>query len=393
MIRSRFRPLLAFLALAHAAAAQSAAPAAPRAATEAASPATAPGAPTDAAGVATVDPYEAGVHAFARGDFGAAIRAFDEVLAAPASADRAARAAALRDLAQRYVKTGARLVFPSGNIDAAKNPLALPDERTDDEIVSYYLTSVPYGIFLGIYAADLAGADSAAGVVFPILGAVGLTAGAMAYADSVKTRAFGEPQAVVSGAGIGLQAGIPLVALVDPSESSTVTGMLLATTTMGGAAGWLANRAYGTTPGEMSFVGSAALWSNVLGALTGVVTGAKGDDYAGISLASIAVGTTVGALYARDVAPSIAHVRYIDFGALAGGLAIGGSYLALAGSSGNEHAAAAITAAGVLGGGALATYLTRGMAREESRRATAIQWSPTVAPLPGGATVGVAGTF
>jgi hypothetical protein len=380
----RIRPLLACLALAHAAAAQSAEPAASPAAAQ----------PAHAADAdAPKDPYEAGVHAFARGDFGGAIRAFDAVIAAPASAEQASRAGALRDLAQRYVKTGARLVFPSGNVDAQKNPLALPDERTDDEIVSYYLTSVPYGIFAGVYLSDLAGASSAAGVVFPILGAVGLTAGAMAYADAVKTRAFGEPQAIVSGAGIGLQAGIPLVALLDVDNGTSVTGLLLATTTIGGAAGWLANRAYGTTPGEMSFVGSAALWSNVLGALGGVMTSARGNDYAGISLASVAVGTTVGALYARDVAPSIAHVRYIDFGALAGGLALGGSYLALAGSSSNEHAAAAITAAGVLGGGALATYLTRGMAREESRRATAIQWSPTVAPLPGGATVGVAGTF
>jgi hypothetical protein len=388
----RIRPLLACLALTHLAAAESAEPA----------PATAPQAPADApatgpasqatAGVPT-DSYEAGVHAFARGDFSGAIRAFDAAIAKPASPEQWARASALRDLAQRYVTTGARLVFPSGNVDADKNPLALPDERTDDEIVSYYLSSVPYGIFAGVYLANLSGANSAAGFVFPILGAVGVTAGAMAYADSVKTRAFGEPQAIVSGAGIGLQLGIPLVALLDMESGTSVTGLLLGTTTVGGAAGWLANRAFGTTPGEMSFVGSAALWSNVLGALTGVMTGATGNDYAGISLASVAIGTTVGGLYARDVAPSIAHVRYIDFGALAGGLALGGSYLALAGSGSNEHAAAAITAAGVLGGGALATHLTRGMAREESRRATAIQWSPTVAPIPGGATVGVAGTF
>lgn len=389
----RLRPLLALLTLATVASAQSAvSPEGPAAPT----PAGIANAPAGAAAVtaeAPADPYEAGVHAFARGDFGGAIRAFDAVLSAPASPERAARAGALRDLAQRYVTTGARLVFPSGNVDAQKNPLALPDERTDDEIVQYYLASVPFGVAVGIYGALLTNANSAAGYVFPILGAVGATAGAMAYADHARTRPFGEPQAIVSGALVGLQVGIPLVQLLDTDGATESLGVGLAATALGGAAGWYANHALGTTPGEMSFVGSTTLWSNALGALTGLMTRARDQDYAGISLASVAVGAAVGARFARDVAPSVAHVRYIDFGALAGGLAIGGSYAAIAGSLSEARTGAGMVALGIVGGASVATYLTRGMAREETRRPMAIHWAPSVAPMPGGATLGIVGSF
>lgn len=337
--------------------------------------------------------YDLAVELFVRGDFARARDAFDAVLAAPTSNDEAARARALRDLAERYVKTGARLTFPKSTVDAAKGPTDLPDERTDDEIVSYYLTSIPYGIGVGTYLSLLARADSAAGLVFPILGAVGVTAGAMAYADHAQTRPYGEPQALVSGALIGLQVAIPTVALTDTTSNKETLGIVLAGATLGGAAGLYANHRWATTPGEMSFVGSTALWANVLGMLGGVVANASDKDFAPISLTMVGLGTAVGAAYTRDFAPSIARVRYLDFGAIVGGLTLGGTYAALAGSAGNGETAAALAGVGILGGAGLAVYLTREMHRDEPRRATALQWMPTVAPTTGGATVGVAGTF
>ncbi len=353
------------------------------------------------AGIATVVPaaaatsaaYERGVQAFARGDFLGARAAFDEVLAGSASDIDRARAQALRDLAERCVTTGARIVFPSGNVDAQKNPLALPDERTDDEIVSYYLTSVPYGIALGAYVSLVADANSPAGFVFPILGAVGLASGAMAYADHKHTRPYGQPQAIVSGMLIGLQMAIPMNALADTSSGKESLGILLGGATVGGVAGYLVNDRLATTPGEMSFVGSSALWSNVLGLLGGVVAGASGKDFAPISIAMVGAGTVVGGLYAREVAPSIARVRYLDFGAIVGGITLGGTYAALAASAGNEETAAALASLGIVGGAGLAAYLTRDMHGDAPRRGPVVSWIPTVAPTDGGATLGVAGTF
>lgn len=387
--RSLFLPLLSALSPV-AAFAEEASPAPSAAEVAIAAPAESP-APAPSTSAPTA--YERGVQAFARGDFQAAKAAFDETLAAPSAEGERARAQALRDLAERYLKTGARLVFPSGNLDAQKNPLALPDERTDDEIVSYYLTSVPYGIALGAYVSLLADSHSPAGFVFPVLGAVGLAAGGMAYADHKETRPYGQPQAIVSGLLIGLQVGIPLNALSDTTSGKESLGILLGSATVGGIGGYMASQRFATTPGEMSFVGSSALWANVLGVLGGAVAKASDKDFAPISLAMVAAGTTVGAIYARDFGPSIARVRYLDFGAVVGGLALGGTYLGLAASSGNGQTAAAVTAVGVIGGGALAAYLTRDMRGDAPRRATAVSFIPTFAPTDGGATVGLAGTF
>jgi hypothetical protein len=337
--------------------------------------------------------YDRGVEAFARGRFQDARDRFDEALRSPQSPEDGARTRALRDLADGYLRAGASLVF--ANVGTATPPRLseLPDERTDDEIVQYYLSSVPYGIALGAYASALANATSPAAVVFPVLGGVALTAGAMAYADHRHTRPFGEPQAIVSGGLVGLQLAIPLAVLAGSNSSTENLALFLGSVTTAGAAGYFANRAWGTTPGEMSFVGSTALWGNVLGLLGSSAAGAHGDDLAIVSIASVATGTALGAVFARDLAPSIAHVRYIDFGALAGGIALGGAYLGLSGSSGNGKAGATITGLGVLGGGALAAYMTRDMKRDEPRRATAFQWAPTFAPTDGGVTIGVGGTF
>ena len=356
------------------------------------------GAPSGAASttvsaVPSQTPYERGVEAFARGRFQDARDLFDEALRATQTTDDAARARALRDLAEGYVRVGASLVFPSNASTKSPRTSELPDERTDDEIVQYYLGSVPYGIALGAYVSMVANATSPAAVVFPVLGGVALTAGAMAYADHLHTRPFGEPQAIVSSGLIGLQLASPLAVLAGSNSATENLAIFLGSVTTAGAAGYFANRAWGTTPGEMSFVGSTALWGNVLGLLGSSVAGANGDDLAVVSLASVATGTALGAVFARDLAPSIAHVRYIDFGALAGGIALGGAYLGLSGSSGNGKAGATIAGIGVLGGGALAAYLTRDMRRDEARRATAFQWAPTFAPTDGGVTVGVGGTF
>ena len=353
--------------------------------------ATAPPAETPAQ--AEPSTFDQGVEAFARGQFQEARAFFDVVLKAPASADEGARAKALRDLADRYMRTGAHLVFPAGNAVAGKAPSNLPDERTDDEIVQYYLLSVPYGLGLGAYASMLAKADSPAGIVFPVLAGIGLAAGAMAYADHGNTRPYGEPQAIVSGALVGMQLALPLLHYADSSSAKENIGYLLGAVTLGGAAGLGANHAWGTTPGEMSFVGSSALWANVLGALGAAAGRASGDTYAAVSLASVAAGTAVGAIYARELSPSIAHVRYLDFGALAGGIALGGLYFGLTGSSGNAEVGAIVAGVGVIGGGIATAIFTKGMRRDEPRRATAFQWSPTITPTAGGATFGIGGTF
>ncbi len=348
---------------------------------------------------AVASAYDRGVEAFVKGDFQGARALFSEALQTPASSDEASRARVLHELSQRYMSTGARLIFPSGNAKAQGGlPANLPDERTDDEIVSYYLMSIPYGVALGAYATQLMETTSPAGYFFPILGGIGLSAGAMAYADTKQTRSYGEPQAIVSGGLIGLQIGIPIIALAKIGGTESL-GIGLVSVTAGAAAGFFANHTWGTTPGEMSFVGSAALWSNVLGVLgSAAANGANTnwDKMAAVSLAAVAVGTAGGAAFARQVSPSIARVRYIDFGAIVGGIAFGGTYAALAGSDASDSSVRAITlitGTGVLAGAGLAGMLTSGMRRDETRRPGAATWSPSVAPTAGGFTAGVGGTF
>ncbi len=279
--------------------------------------------------------------------------------------------------------------------------------RTSDEIVSLYTNAVLYGLGTGVGLDTFEqGSVPSAAIILPPLLAAGLSVGAVAGLDASERLAYGVPQSIVTGMYLGLEEGVAWSLWQSTGAANwspqAVATVIWSTTTIGAVTGGVVAEVVGTTPGRASFVGSAGLWTGVLSGLTAAaLTGAiPNDSNAGSApLAVGAVGVTAGSiagiLAAGPVSPSIAHVRFIDLGGIAGFLVGGGLYLAAADTRSDVHAFSGAAALGTGLGLAIATYATRSMPRDEGAREAhgpaASAWIPTVAPTRYGATIGIAG--
>jgi hypothetical protein len=155
---------------------------------------------------------------------------------------------------------------------------------------------------------------------------------------------------------------------------------------------------YGSTPGRAALMGSGALWFGLVAGLTGAaLTGTDDtrDDHGWLAAAlALNLGAAGGAYLGAQVSPSIARVRFVDLGAIAGGLTLGGLYWAAAGKQADERSVMTSVALGVAAGVASAWYLTRDMTPDHPRSREAAQsLVPMLVPLIGGGMVGMAGAF
>jgi len=162
-------------------------------------------------------------------------------------------------------------------------------------------------------------------------------------------------------------------ASADEWSGRTVATALWASATAGAILGGTLGTAYGTTPGRASLVGSAGLWSGLIVGLVGAgVTGdspTADDTYLLMSALGLNAGAIVGAVIGADVSPSIARVRFVDLGALAGGILAGGLYLAIANAHADRQVMTLTLAAGISGGLVAAWHLTAGMEPDYPRGA------------------------
>lgn len=282
------------------------------------------------------------------------------------------------------------------------------DRRTTDELVSLYTNGVFYGIGSGIWLAALTEPKSAAAGILPTIALTGASVGTVVALDSGRGFRYGVPQSIVSGLYIGLEEGIAWTVWHNNRKGETdLTGKEQATiiwglSTVGAISGGILGQTLGTTPGRSSWVGSTALWT---GTLLGFTTGAlvKPDDPPPAVFAAAGVGLTIGTGIglgtASAVSPSIARVRFIDLGGLAGGLLSAGLYVALANDKADGRAASGITALGGFGGLAAAWAITSSMPddrlrteepKEEEKGAIA-RLRPMLMPSEGGGMMGIGG--
>jgi hypothetical protein len=312
-------------------------------------------------------------------------------------------------LAVDWQRRGFSLIHQSDladtNVDAkARN------RRTTDELAILYTQSVFYGLGTGAWIAVLSKPDSAAGGILPALALAGGSAGLVAILDRGDGLGYGVAQSIVTGMNIGLEEGLALtlwnqarVRRSDEWSGSTMGTVIWGLSTAGALTGGIVGSVAGTTPGRASFVGSTALWSGVVSGLTlgALVTNDATADEKALLGAGIGInaGAALGAAFASDVSPSIARVRYLDLGGLAGGLLFGGLYLAAADKNGSTQGGLGITALGVTAGLTTAWLATAGMPQdrytkpEPARPPLAVSWTPTIVPFAGGAGLGVAGTL
>lgn len=341
------------------------------------------------------------------GHFATAARLFDELAAS--AVDPFDRRLAVEQAALASDWSTRRLVLrtaPDG-VDGSGDPRL----RTTDEISILYTNAAVYGIGSGIALAAITEPSSAAGVIFPSLAIAGSALGAVALVDA-HTSAFqyGVPQSIVSGMYIGLQEGVSWVvwnqARVRYDEEwkgSTVAALIWGSATVGAGVGAVVGSVRGTTPGRASFVGSSALWT---GTIAGLVAGAFGkegddtrDDHAMLGAAiGVNAGAVAGMLAAGTVSPSIARVRYLDLGAVGGGLVFGGIYVAVGDKGIDSRALMATTAAGAGVGLAMSWFLTRSMPKdlgpdEHPPASFAQSLRPTFVPAAGGGSLYLSGNL
>lgn len=276
----------------------------------------------------------------------------------------------LANLAGTWQARKVVLVEASDLVDSA-TVARRENRRTTDEIAVLYLNGVLYGLGSGIALDTHTNPASPAGAILPALALGGAGAGIVAALDSGRGLGYGVPQSIVSGMYLGLAEGIVWstwnqahVHYYQEWKESTVADIIWTGATVGAVAGGALSGVYGATPGRASYVGSTGLWS---AAVIGMIAGAAGrddeklDDRALLAAAlGLNAGAVAGVLTAREVSPSIARVRFLDLGSIAGGLVFGGIYLSAAGERVSDpRPALVVTALGIAAGFGTAWWLTR----------------------------------
>jgi hypothetical protein len=125
------------------------------------------------------------------------------------------------------------------------------------------------------------------------------------------------------------------------------------------------------------------------------------QDETALLAAAIALnaGAIGGAFAAGPVSPTIARVRFLDLGGIAGGLTFGGLYVAGADRNADGQGFFGATAAGIATGLVTAWFATRNMTldrfepKSDAESADALVVRPSLSPVRGGAVLGLAGSL
>ncbi len=315
--------------------------------------------------------------------------------------DDVRRALASQDakLARAWAKRGLVLMRRADLADDSVSARAT-GRRTTDEIALLYTNAVFYGLGTGGWIAELTQPSTAAGNVLPALGLAAGSAGLVALLDSGRGLRYGVPQSITTGLYLGLEEGLlwtlynqASARYSDQWSGKTVATVVWGSATIGAVGGALLGEYYGTTPGRASYVGSTSFWGSSLVGLFSLAAwdpnAATSDDHELLAMAlGLNAGAIVGVLTANEVSPSVARMRFVDLGGIAGGIASAGLFVALQnGVHDNDlHAFGAVTGLGVGAGLALAWYLTRHMPvdRPEAKTSWVGDLTPGFSALRGG---------
>ncbi len=281
------------------------------------------------------------------------------------------------------------------------------DRRSSGELSTLYLASVSYGLGTGAYIAILTEPDSVSGVTIPML-VMGAAMPVTVYLlDRGTPMRYGTPSAISAGFAVGALEGALWTSWyqaqadrMDEVSFKTAATLVWVPTTLGVVAGGVLGQRVGTTPGRAELLGASGTFGAAIAGLTAlsIVDDDHEADEAVLLTAAISAnaGLVGGYLLGRRWSPGVARVRYIQLGGAGGGLGTGLLYLTIADKDSDGRAFGALTAAGMVGGLALATWLTGDMPRDlrpdEAREETHAQ--VLVTPVPqGGFTLGAVGTF
>lgn len=290
-------------------------------------------------------------------------------------------------------------------VTARQRALPSPHLRTTDEISVLYTTAFTYGFGTSAWLALQFRPNNFEAAVLPFVAITGAAVGGVALVDGYKPFRLGVPQSISAGTLLGTLQGVWLSGYQHAVASRrdearwgapTVATVLWAGATLGGVAGGLLGAVGEPTPGQVSYTTSGGLWGGIAGALIAGAAESQKTYRAERAYAVGALGYNVALIAAlatsSQVMPSVARVRLVDLGGLAGGLLGAGGYLLVVDDDPNARAALGAAAGGALVGLGLSWWATAGMpaephplAQEETMLS---RLRPTVVPVRQGA-VGV----
>ncbi len=292
---------------------------------------------------------------------------------------------------------------------SAKHRLELtpPDIRTADELSLLYTTAFLYGFGTSGWLALQTKPQNVAAAVLPFIAITTATVGGVALVDDYQPFRYGVPQTISAGVYLGAGEGIILVGYqharatrrADDSHlgSEAVATIVWAGATGGAVVGGLIGAWQEPTPGEVSFGTSMMLWGSLISSFTAAALTPNIDFETENAFLAGGVGynagLVAGVLWGPTVSPSVARVRFVDLGGLAGGLVGVGGYLLAAGDSAGPRAGLASAALGSALGLGAGWWATEGMDQGLSEHTSGPMLHPHLAPAVGGVVVGVAGSL
>lgn len=279
-----------------------------------------------------------------------------------------------------------------------------PHIRTTDELSVLYTTAFTYGVGTSAWFALQVKPGNFATAILPFVAITAASVGSVALVDGYQPFRLGVPMSISAGTILGTMEGIWLAAyqqaVADRRDTSkwgapTVATVVWAGATAGGVLGGILGAVREPTPGQVSFTTSGAFWGGIVGSLMAGASESQTTYRPERAFAVGALGYNAGLVAALLVSPhqlpSVARVRLVDLGGLAGGLLGAGGYLLVADDASSPRAALGAAAGGALVGLGLSWWATSGMPEQRhphSEETLLSRLRPSLVPVRQGA-VGV----
>jgi hypothetical protein len=363
--------------------------------------------------------YDAAFDALLRGDFATASAGFKALASSSATPERRASSMELARLADELITRGGRLSY--GPVEAAApgavvaGPAALPatgvvgvseDDSRDGGRASFVITTTMASFYSGFVMLDLLDVDDLKAGTLVVMGS---TAGGVLgsiYGTSGSTMTGGMADAwrlgLFAGVGNALLLSAPL-GLYDAETNSSekVNSFVLASGWGLASAGLLVANSVRPTRGQVTVVenfGLMGVSSTLLSLAIIQPDNLDGDSFLTITAVGLDAGIAGGALFGDKLDWSHSRARLVELSAFLGAVAGVGTSILLLSDSASEsdntvRLGAGITLAGLWGGFALGTHLTRNMApdyRFRNQGASAMVSPTSIRNAPG---LAVSGTF
>lgn len=349
----------------------------------------APPAPaTDTADV--VAAYDVAFGALLGGNLERARDGFRTVAARSVEPERRAAAAELARLADELVRRGAKLQSGGPSVTAAPPAVKLvsEDDQPDAGRTSFIVTTTLAGTYSGVVLLDVLDTDDFRPGVLIVTATTAAGFLGSLYGSRGKRITGGMADAYSLGIGLGVGNGLLLAfPLGIDGESEDVQTFALAAMAIGGTAGLVASDRVQPTRAQVGLAGTTA----ILGiATTGLGLGLIQPDVSSDTIllllaGGLDVGAALGLGLGADIDWSVSRQRLTSLGAFLGAFAgwAGAALITGADPDSDDDTArawSASTLAGMWGGFALSTYLTRDMKPDPRFRNTAPAPAPMVMP-------------